>query len=346
LNVLVTGGAGFIGRWAVKRLLEDRIGTVTVLDNFSNARPANLAEFAGRDELHLVTGDVAHGAVLDRVWSEHGPFDVVLHLAAQIRVQDSIDNPLPTFHSDVAGTMEVLERCRRQFFQSNGLEYGKPFHLTAVQGKLSDARPRVVFMSTCMVYSRAKDRAIDELHPTHPASPYAASKIAAETLVLSYHHAYRMATKVLRPFNTYGPFQKRNSEGGVVAIFIARDLAGQPLLVKGEGNQTRDLLYVEDCARFVVTACLSAGGDGEIINAGLGEDIAVCDLARLVSDPSKGGHGARVQFVEHDHPQAEIPKLLCDNAKAARLLHWKPEVGLEEGIRRTRAWIARNPEAL
>jgi UDP-glucose 4-epimerase len=346
LNILITGGAGFIGRWVVKSLLDDRIGTVTVLDNYSNSRPENLAEFAGRPGLHLVQGDVAQGAVLDRVWSERGPFNLVLHLAAQIRVQESIDHPLPTFHSDVAGTVEVLERCRRQYLQANGLELGKPFHLTEVHQKLRDLRPRVVFMSTCMVYSRASDRGIGESHPTHPASPYAASKIAAENLVLSYHHAYRMPTKVIRPFNTYGPFQKRNSEGGVVAIFIARDLAGQPLLVKGEGHQTRDLLYVEDCARFVVTAGLSAAGDGEIINAGLGQDIAVRDLARLVADRSEGGHGVAVQMVEHDHPQAEIPKLLCDNAKASRLFHWKPEVGLAEGIRRTRAWIAANPEAL
>jgi nucleoside-diphosphate-sugar epimerase len=346
LKTLVTGGAGFIGRWVVKRLLDDRVGTVTVLDNYSNSRAENLAEFARCPELCVITGDVDQSAFLDRLWREHGPFDLVLHLAAQIRVQESIDNPLPTFHSDVAGTVEILERCRRQFFQANGLEYGKPFHLAALKHKLGDYQPRLVFMSTCMVYSRANDRGIDESHPTHPASPYAASKIAAENLVLSYHHAYQMATKVIRPFNTYGPFQKRNSEGGVVAIFIARDLAGQPLLVKGDGSQTRDLLYVEDCARFVVTAGLTAAGDGEIINAGLGQDIAVRDLARLVSDPSRSGHGVPIQFVEHDHPQAEIPKLLCDHAKATRLFHWKPEIALEEGIQRTRAWIARNPEAL
>src|SRR5213078_3717499 len=98
---------------------------------------------------------------------------------------------------------------------------------------------------------------ISEGHPTRPASPYAASKIAAENLTLSYEIAYGLPTKVLRPFNTYGPFQKRNLEGGVVAIFVARDLAGEPLLIKGDGAQTRDLLYVEDCARFVVEAGLT-----------------------------------------------------------------------------------------
>jgi nucleoside-diphosphate-sugar epimerase len=201
-------------------------------------------------------------------------------------------------------------------------------------------------MSTCMVYSRANDRGIDESHPTKPVSPYGAAKIAAENLVLSYHHAYGMPTKVIRPFNTYGPFQKRNMEGGVVAIFIARDLAGQELLVKGDGTQTRDLLYVEDCARFVVRAGQTDAGDGTVVNAGLGKDIAVKDLAKLVADPAHGGHGVGVRHVEHDHPQAEIPKLLCDNTTAARVYGWRPEVPLEEGIRRTREWIAANPGAL
>jgi nucleoside-diphosphate-sugar epimerase len=346
VNYLVTGGAGFIGRWVVKLLLSDPANRVLALDDYSNSRPENLAEFAGNKQLKVVQGNVADGPTLDRVWADAGPFDVVLHLAAQIRVQDSIDDPMPTFHSDVAGTMEVLERCRRQFYAANGLEWGKPFHLTRVEGKLKARAPRVVFMSTCMVYSRANDRGIDELHPTKPVSPYGAAKIAAENLVLSYHHAYGMPTKVIRPFNTYGPFQKRNMEGGVVAIFIARDLAGQELLVKGDGTQTRDLLYVEDCARFVVRAGQTDAGDGTVVNAGLGKDIAVKDLAKLVADPAHGGHGVGVRHVEHDHPQAEIPKLLCDNTTAARVYGWRPEVSLEEGIRRTREWIAANPGAL
>jgi nucleoside-diphosphate-sugar epimerase len=346
MNYLVSGGAGFIGRWVVKLLLDDPANEVTVFDNYSNSRPENLAEFAGRPALKVVRGDVADGPALDRVWAERGPFDVVLHLAAQIRVQDSIDDPRATYDSDVTGTMEILERCRRQFLTANGLGVGRPFHLPEVQGRLRKMRPRLVFMSSCMVYDRAADRGIAEDHPTRPASPYAASKIAAENLVLSYYHAYRMPAKVIRPFNTYGPFQKRNSEGGVVAIFLALDLAGQPLLVKGDGTQTRDLLYVEDCARFVVRAAQTAAGDGEVINAGLGTDISIRDLAALVSDPYQGGHGVPVRHVEHDHPQAEIPRLLCDNAKAAHLLDWRPTVGLAEGLRRTRAWIAQNPEAL
>jgi len=152
--------------------------------------------------------------------------------------------------------------------------------------------------------------------------------------VLSYYHAYGLPTVVIRPFNTYGPFQKTGGEGGVVAIFIKNKLAGKTLNIYGDGTQTRDLLYVEDCARFVVKAGYSDKVNGEIMNAGLGQDISVNDLALLIA-----GDASRIEHVEHIHPQSEIQKLLSDYSKAERLLGWQPEVTLEEGIRRTEEWI-------
>lgn len=342
MNVLVTGGAGFIGRWVVKRLLE--LGHRSVaFDDLSSGSDRNVAEFKSHPQFTLVRGSIADAVALDALWRTHGPFDVVCHLAASIQVQASIDNPRPTFQNDVVGTFELLERCRRQYFESNGIVIGVPFHLHNAESKLIKRAPRVTFMSTCMVYARAGVSGIDESHPVLPASPYAASKIAGENLALSYHLAYRLPVTVIRPFNTYGPFQKRNSEGGVVAIFISRDLAGQPLRVKGDGAQTRDLLYVEDCARFVVAAALSDKGAGEIVNAGLGRDISINDLARLVA---AGGNKVAIEHIVHDHPQAEIAKLLCNNQKAAALFGWRPEVPLEEGLRRTREWLRANPDAL
>jgi nucleoside-diphosphate-sugar epimerase len=330
----------------VKRLLAARY-SVVVLDDFSNAHARNLAEFHSNSRLSIVDGSVTDRGALESLWREHGPFDIVFHLAASIRVQESIDNPRATFHNDVNGTFEVLECCRRQFFAANGLTDGQPFHLHEAAPKLTVKHPRVVCMSTCMVYARAQDKeGIGETHATHPASPYAASKLAAENLTLSYYSAYGMPAKVLRPFNTYGPFQKRNLEGGVVAIFIDRDLKGQPLQIKGDGTQTRDLLYVEDCARFVMDAGTSPKGDGEVLNAGLGRDVSINELARLVADTTHGGQGVPITHVVHDHPQAEIAKLLCNNAKAARVLNWRPEISLEEGIQRTREWIRANPDAI
>jgi nucleoside-diphosphate-sugar epimerase len=188
-----------------------------------------------------------------------------------------------------------------------------------------------------MVYDLSDGRPISESHRYRPASPYAAAKIGSDMLALSYFHAYRMPVTVVRPFNTYGPFQKSNSEGGVVSIFLKRDLGGEPLLVKGTGTQTRDLLYVEDCADFVVEAGLAEAGEGEIINAGTQADVAIADLAKMCCSA-----GNRIVFVPHDHPQAEIPRLLADTSKATRLLGWTATTSLADGLARTRRWLDDN----
>ncbi|AEE96758.1 dTDP-glucose 4,6-dehydratase [Mahella australiensis] len=310
MNVLLTGGAGFIGRWVAKRLLEDG-HDVWILDNLSNGSRNNIAEFAGDNHLKaFAEGDIKDTKLLEDIFQQ--PFDICYHLAASINVQDSIDDPAATFHNDAVGTFNILEQCRK--------------HHT-----------KMVFMSTCMVYDKANassGKAIDEHHPTKPASPYAGAKIAGENMVLSYWYAYNLPTTVIRPFNTYGPFQKSSGEGGVVAIFIKRDLENQTLNIYGDGTQTRDLLYVEDCARFVVQTGYSDKANGHIINAGTGRDISVNDLAAIICPDKK-----RIKHVPHIHPQSEIQKLLCDYTKAKKLLDWQPEITLEKGIERTRQWI-------
>jgi len=337
MRCLVTGGAGFIGRWVVDRLLNEG-HEVMVLDDLSNGRRENLEGLTAKPGfLGLVEGDLSKPEVLAPLFSQK-PWDLVLHLGASIHVQKSIDSPEPTFRNDAMGTFRVLEACRRQFFALNGLDIDSGhFDFDRDVPRLKDRRPRVAVMSTCMVYDLAGGEAIRETHAYRPASPYAAAKIGADMLALSYFHAYRMPVTVVRPFNTYGPFQKSNSEGGVVSIFLKRDLAREPLLIKGSGAQTRDLLYVEDCAEFVVTAAQSEKTEGRIVNAGTGHDVSVNDLATKCCSAAN-----KVDHVAHDHPQAEIMKLCCDATLAKSLLNWEPHVSLDEGIRRTRTWLADN----
>jgi len=309
VNILLTGGAGFIGRWVAKRLLDDG-HQVWIMDDLSNGREANIAEFRSHSGLRaFIIGSILDERLLAELFDANR-FDICYHLGASINVQDSIDDPRTTFNNDTVGTFYVLEQCRKH-------------------------NVKIVFMSTCMVYDRCHDEGgITEEHPLKPASPYAGSKIAAENMVMSYWHAYNLPAVVIRPFNTYGPFQKTGGEGGVVAIFIKNKLDGKELRIYGDGTQTRDLLYVEDCARFVVEAGYSDKVNGEIVNAGLGRDISINDLAKLIVDDE-----SRIRHVEHIHPQSEIRKLLCNYGKAKRLLGWEPTVSLEEGIRRTEEWI-------
>ncbi|HWR61802.1 MAG TPA: NAD-dependent epimerase/dehydratase family protein, partial [Clostridia bacterium] len=308
MNILVTGGAGFIGRWVVKRLLEDG-HRVWILDNLSNGSPDNIKEFEGHPFLMgFIKGDIKDKGILERLFENR--LDICYHLAASINVQDSIDDPGTTFENDVTGTFNVLERCRKH-------------------------NVKLLFMSTCMVYDRAgNEKGINELHPVKPASPYAGSKIAGENLVLSYWHAYGLPVVVARPFNTYGPFQKSGGEGGVIAIFIKNSLEGKPLKIYGDGRQTRDFLYVEDCAGFIVSAGYSDKADGQIINAGTGSDISINELASKVS-----GGKQDIEHIAHIHPQSEISKLLCDPGKAREKLDWMPATGIDEGIVKTREWI-------
>ncbi|MEC1752594.1 dTDP-glucose 4,6-dehydratase [Bacillus mojavensis] len=308
MKVLVTGGAGFIGRWVVKKLLEDR-HQVWVLDDLSNGRLENIEDLKNDPGfIEFIHGDIKDVKTLEDLFSTK--FDICYHLGASINVQDSIDDPKTTFENDTIGTFNILELCKQH-------------------------NVKVVFMSTCMVYDRAAfSEGIKETDPIKPASPYAGSKIAAENMVLSYYHAYGLPAVVIRPFNTYGPYQKTGGEGGVVAIFIKNKLDGKKLHIYGDGTQTRDLLYVEDCADFVVQAGYSQKANGEIINAGLGRDISINELAELIA-----GDKQNIHHVEHIHPQSEIPKLLCNYEKAKKILNWSPQVSLEEGIRKTEEWI-------
>lgn len=308
MKVLVTGGAGFIGRGVVGRLIT-RGMDVLVLDNLVNGSEENVQEFRVSPHFKgLVVGDIRDKGALTRLFEDR--FDICFHLAASIVVQDSIDDPAQTFENDVVGTFNVLEECRK-------------------------TSTKLVFVSTCMVYDTVSaNAAIDEQHPTKPTSPYAGAKLAAENMVESYFHTYGLPVVIVRPFNTYGPWQKSTGEGGVVSIFIERNLRGQLLNIYGDGTQTRDFLYVDDCVEFIVLAGLSDKTNGQVLGAGHGRDVTINDLAAMIcQDPS------RIAHVEHIHPQSEIRRLLCDHTKGRNLLGWTPKVSLEEGLRRTEAWI-------
>ncbi|MCK5018756.1 MAG: GDP-mannose 4,6-dehydratase [Candidatus Peribacteraceae bacterium] len=308
MNILVTGGAGFIGRWVVKELLE-KGETVAVLDDLSNGSADNLEEFKDSEGYKgLVEGSIVDNDLLLELFHKNN-FELCIHCAAQINVQESLDNPEISYKVNMQGTYNILE-CARKF------------------------DTKLVLIGTCMVYDIADTlKPINENHPLLPASPYAGSKLAAENLAYSYYKGFDLPIVILRPFNTYGPFQKANMEGGVVAIFVQKMLNGDTLNIFGDGKQTRDLLYVEDCANFIVKAAYSKDAVGEVINAGTGNDISINALAKLVVKDD-----SRIKHIEHHHPQSEIQKLVCDSSKAKRILGWEPETSLEEGIKKLEIW--------
>lgn len=307
MSILVTGGAGFIGRWVVKELLSKKYD-VMALDNLSNGSIRNIKEFQKNSNFAFLKSDVLDKRKLGAAIGKN--IDTCIHLAAQINVQESIDYPERAFKTNIVGTYNVLEGCRKHDV-------------------------KLVLVGTCMVYDMAVSKPINEQHPLKPASPYAGSKLAAEELAISYFEGYDLPMVIARPFNTYGPYQKSNLEGGVMSIFIKRNLEGKPLLVFGDGKQTRDLLYVEDCADFVVRAAFNKRAIGEIINAGSGRDTSINKLAEMICKDR-----GKIKHVPHPHPQSEVPKLVCDYSKAKKLLGWRPKTSLEDGIRKTTEWLA------
>ncbi|KKN46129.1 hypothetical protein LCGC14_0676000 [marine sediment metagenome] len=310
--IIVTGGAGFIGRWVVKQLIQEG-KEVVVIDNLDNGREENLKEFSNNSKLkEFIIGDIKDKEIIDVLFSKY-KFITCIHLAAQINVQESLDNPKKAFDNNIIGTYNILQAS---------LLY----------------KTKLVLIGTCMVYNLAvSDKPISEMHPLRPSSPYAGSKLAAEELALSYYNGLGLPVVILRPFNTYGPFQKTNMEGGVVSIFIKRKLNNQNLLVYGDGTQTRDLLYVEDCANFIIKASNCEKCVGEVINAGYGRDVSINSLALSIV-----GNKDRIDHIQHHHLQSEIMKLICDNSKAKDLLSWEPKTSLEEGILKTENWIKEN----
>ena len=303
--ILVTGGAGFIGRWVVKKLLDDGY-KVCVLDNLDNGRIENIKEFDDKPDFQFIQGDIRDKNLLGEVFKD---VDICIHAAAAIKVQESIEHPAKYYDINVTGTFNILEEARKRDVKT-------------------------VLIGTCMVYNLTSSEAINEEHQVNPKSPYAGSKLAAENLALSYFYAYGLPVVITRPFNTYGPYQKSDMEGGVVSIFIRSHLAGKTLNVFGDGTQTRDLLFVDDCADFIVNAAFSDKAVGETINAGSGKDIAIKELALLIQKNPEG-----IKHVKHHHPQSEIQKLLCDYTKAKKLLGWAPKTSLDEGIEKTKEWI-------
>jgi nucleoside-diphosphate-sugar epimerase len=306
---LVTGGAGFIGRWLVSGLLQ-RGKRVIVLDNLSGGCRANLAEFSGRPGFEgLIRGDVRNPGTLYELFFRG--LECCFHLASVTDPRKSLEEPQETFDCVVGGTMRLLEMCR---------EYDS----------------RMVFVST----SRISDggSAISEEHPPGAGSPYAACKLAAENLCLGYHRAYRLPVVVVRPFDIYGPFQRREGEGGVVARLQRRAMAGESLVLGGDRKQTRDFVYVEDCAALIAEAGLSRRCEGEVLNAASGRGVPLGELAEMIA-------GDRVATREPEHPSGEPSEMVGDGSKAAALTGWKPSVDLREGLERTRAWMEAHPTA-
>jgi UDP-glucose 4-epimerase len=310
-SVLITGGAGFVGSHVADAFLADG-WKVTVLDDFSSGRHENVPLQA-----QLVEESVCSPAAA-RVVADGG-FDVLVHCAAQMDVRRSVADPLHDATTNILGTVNLAEAVRS-----------------------ASPRTRIVFTSTGgALYGGGIRPPNIETHPKVSESPYSASKLAAENYLAYYGRVHGLETVSLRFGNVYGPRQDPHGEAGVIAIFCGRILEGRPLTVFGDGEQTRDYIYVSDIVRAVQLAATRdippAGAlDARAFNIGTGKGIPVNTLAALL-----GQVAGRSATVEHAAPRAgEVRDSWLDAAKAERELGWTPIVALPEGLALTLAWFA------
>ena len=307
---VVTGGAGFIGSHTVDRLIASG-NHVVVLDDFRTGKRANLAQHAGSGQLDICVCDVAHGvfAALAPITAAHGPVERIVHLAAQVSVVHSVQNPLADMQVNYGGTLHVLEYAR-----AHGVK-------------------KVAFASSAAIYGDATMLPVAEETPTQPVSPYGIDKLASEYALDYYAAVHGVPATSLRFFNVYGPRQDPSSPySGVISIFADRAKAGRPLTIFGDGLQTRDFVYVGDVVRSIV----AAAGDGNsrlIANVGTGSEITVLELARTIVELCGGKSTI-------DHAPARSGEILKSRARVDRLrdkLGVVAQTKLVDGLRATLA---------
>ncbi len=300
MKILVTGGAGFIGSHLMRKLKEAGHEAVA-LDNLSTGLRENLLP-----DMKLVVMDTHDKAVEDVFQKEH--FDAVVHLAAQTLVSDSMTDPENDMYQNVAGTVRILECCRK---------YGVK---------------RIIFSSSAATYGDVDEKAlpISETLPQTPLSFYGLTKKTAEKYLELYHLAYGLDYVVLRFANVYGERQGDGGEGGVISIFTKRLAQGKGITIFGNGKQTRDFVYAGDIADGIIKA-LETEAVNTAYNLSTTEETSLKELVEILSKVS----GKNVTPAYDKPREGDIYRSSLNNAKAKCNLKWTPQVSLEEGLRRT-----------
>lgn len=302
---LVTGGAGFIGSHIVKRLVDDG-AEVRVVDNFSTGQAERLD--ALRSSIEFVKGDLAEHATAREIVDG---VDLVIHQAAVPSVQRSVADPVATNRANVTATVNLLEACR-------------------------DAQVRrIVFAASSSAYGDTKVLPKREDMPVNPLSPYALQKLIGEGYCKLYHDLFGLETVCLRYFNVFGPHQDPHSEySAVIPKFITRLLANQPITIHGDGEQSRDFTFIDNVVEANLLALKAPDAAGKMCNIGCGEHITLNRLVMLLEQHL----GVNAKVIHAPPKPGDVRHSLADIERAKAVLHYRPKITVEEGLRRTIAW--------
>lgn len=304
-RVLVTGGAGFIGANLI-RLLVDRGFQIAVLDNLT----CGCREHLDGLPIEFIQGDIRNRNLVDQIIAGKNG---VIHLAAQTGVPGSLRDPMKDCEVNILGTLNILEACREH--KARAGERGDGEGTTV---------PRLIFASSNAPLGRQLPPASEEKAPL-PISPYGASKLAGEAYCLAYHGSWGLETVALRFGNVYGPFSTH--KGSVVAKFFRDILLDGRIVVDGDGEQTRDFIYVGDLCRAIVLA-LESTVSGEVIQIATGTETSIRSLASLLTKIT----GREVHLDYGPQRLGDVRRNYSNVSKAKRLLDWEPQLSLAEGL--------------
>lgn len=309
MKALVTGGSGFIGSNVVKLLLAQG-NDVTVIDNLSSGHIENIQSYIDSGDVRFVQADICDS---DKVFEACKGQDTVFHLAACVGRQKSLDDPILDSSTNLLGTVNVLEGMRKQ-------GVGK-----------------IVYSSSAAIFGELVTPTIAEDHPQNADSPYGVSKLAAEKMIYSYSGIYGITGTCLRYFNIYGENQRFDLYGNVIPIFAKRIFAHEPILIYGDGEQTRDFVNVKDVARANLLGAQRDGGC-DSFNLGSGGSITINYLAEMMQEIA----GIQVGIEYASERPADVRYCKANAEKAANELGFKAEVELEQGLAEYLSWFKAN----
>jgi len=296
-NILVSGGAGFIGSHLVDKL---SLGNkVIVIDNLSSGLLSNLEK--SKDQITFIKGDVLDKTLLKDIVAE---VELVFHLAANVGYVRSIEDPYFDMDVNIKGTVNILEACRNSNVK------------------------RLVYSSSGAIFGQAKYLPIDEEHPLNPESPYAVSKLAAEKYCFAFHKVHGVPVAALRYFNVYGPRQDTSEYANVILTFFRGIREGKSLTIFGDSKQTRDFVFVEDVVKANILAATQPAAVGKVFNIATGQDTSIEQLVTIVGQIS----GRESPVIYADPRAGEVRYSRANIDKARRLLGYSPETNLKEGL--------------
>lgn len=298
MKVLVTGGAGFIGSHIVDKLITKGFDVV-IVDNLSSGKKENV-----NLQAKLYQVDITSSSDLEEVFALEKP-NYVIHHGAQIDIQKSIVDPVYDANINVLGTINILEKCREHSVD------------------------KLVYASSAAVYGNPKDLPVNELHEINPLSFYGVSKFTPELYIKIFSSMYGIKYSILRYANVYGIRQDPKGEGGVVSIFVDKILKNDPPVVFGDGEQTRDFIYVSDVAEANLAALFH--GDNETFNISCNQRTSINQLISLMNSLT----GQSLSSIYKESRNGDIKHSCLDNKKAVNNLAWAPKYSLEEGLRKT-----------